>query len=118
RYFVSMNNSYSSALERFMKRKWLSFPILLFCIIMIGLFYSLLKKETAPYEDRSYISLNVSAPEGSSYEYMDQYMTQITKLINDSVPEKKVSLILTSPSFGTSSVNSGRANIALVEPGE
>lgn len=118
RYFVSMNNSYASALERFMKRKWLSFPILLFCIIMIGLFYSLLKKETAPYEDRSYISLNVSAPEGSSYEYMDQYMTQITKLINDSVPEKKVSLILTSPSFGTSSVNSGRANIALVEPGE
>src|SRR5690606_21118638 len=75
----------------------------------------ILKKETAPYEDRSFVSLNVTAPEGSSYEYMDQYMTEITKLINDSVPEKKVSLILTSPSFGTSSVNSGRANIALVE---
>ncbi|WP_417364117.1 efflux RND transporter permease subunit [Galbibacter sp.] len=116
RYFVSMNNNYANSLGNFMKRKWLSFPILLFCMLMIGLFYSLLKKETAPYEDRSFVSLNVTAPEGSSYEYMDQYMTEITNLINDSVPEKKVSLILTSPSFGTSSVNSGRANIALVEP--
>jgi len=118
RYFVNMNTSYATSLGRFMKRKWLSFPILFFCLIMIGLFYSLLKKETAPYEDRSFVSLNVTAPEGASYEYMDAYMTDITKLINDSVPEKKVSLILTSPSFGTSSVNSGRANIALVEPSE
>lgn len=115
RYFVNMNNGYADSLGSFMKRKWLSFPILFFCIILIGLFYSLLQKETAPYEDRSFVSLNVTAPEGSSYEYMDRYMTDITKLINDSVPEKKVSLILTSPSFGTSSVNSGRANIALVE---
>jgi multidrug efflux pump subunit AcrB len=49
---------------------------------------------------------------------MDRLMTDITELINDSVPEKKVSLVLTSPGFGTSSVNSGRANIALVDPGD
>ncbi|MDG3583510.1 MULTISPECIES: efflux RND transporter permease subunit [Galbibacter] len=112
-YFVAMNKGYASSLSGFMKRKWLSFPILLACIVMIGLFYNILQKETAPYEDRGFVSLNVSAPEGSSYEYMDRYMTHITKLINDSIPEKKVSLILTSPGFGTSSVNSGRAFIAL-----
>jgi multidrug efflux pump subunit AcrB len=49
---------------------------------------------------------------------MDRLMTDITELINDSVPEKKVSLVLTSPGFGSSSVNSGRANIALVDPSE
>ncbi|HAI39243.1 MAG TPA: acriflavin resistance protein, partial [Maribacter sp.] len=78
----------------------------------------LLQKETAPYDDRSYVRLVVNAPEGSSYEYMDRLMTDITELINDSVPEKKVSLVLTSPGFGSSSVNSGRANIALVDPSE
>ena len=118
RYFVKMNKAYAESLRVFMKRKWLSFPILLACIGLIGLFYTLLQKETAPYEDRSFLSLNITAPEGSSYEYMDRLMTDITELINDSIPEKKVSLILTSPSYGSSSVNSGRAYIALVEPNE
>jgi len=118
KYFVAMNKSYADLLGKFMKRKWLSFPILFGCIGLIVLFYSLLQKETAPYDDRSFVRLSVTAPEGSSYEYMDQLMTGITELINDSIPEKKVSLVLTSPGFGTSSVNSGRANVALVDPSE
>ncbi|MCK0159181.1 efflux RND transporter permease subunit [Allomuricauda sp. F6463D] len=118
KYFVAMNESYKKSLEKFMQRKWLSFPILIGCIGLIVLFYSLLQKETAPYDDRSFVRMNVTAPEGSSYEYMDHLMTGITRLINDSIPEKKVSLILTSPGFGSSSVNSGRANIALVDPSE
>tara|TARA_R110002051_G_scaffold1700_3_gene9626 strand:- start:15096 stop:18179 length:3084 start_codon:yes stop_codon:yes gene_type:complete len=118
KYFVKMNTSYANSLGQFMKRKWLCFPILIGCIGLIVLFYHLLQKETAPYDDRSFIRLNVSAPEGSSYEYMDRLMNDITELINDSVPEKKVSLVLTSPGFGSSSVNSGRANVALVDPSE
>src|SRR5690606_24213488 len=116
RYFEKMNSGYAASLGSFMKRKWLSFPLLLVCLVMIGLFYSLLKKETAPYDDRSYIRASVTAPEGSSYEYMDRFMTEFTELINDSVPEKKVNLIITSPGWGSSSVNSGRANITLVDP--
>ena len=117
-YFVKMNTSYATSLKKFMTKKWISFPIIIGCIGLIVLFYSLLKKETAPYDDRSFISLNVSAPEGVSYDYMDRFMTELTELINDSIPEKKVSLIITSPGWGASSVNSGRARIRLVEPGE
>ena len=118
KYFVKMNTNYASSLRSFINKKWLSFPILFLCIVMIGLFYSLLKKETAPYDDRSFISMNITAPEGASYDYMDRFMTDLTELINDSVPEKKVSLIITSPGWGSGSVNSGRARIALVPPGE
>ena len=117
-YFVKMNTSYATSLKKFMTKKWISFPIIIGCIGLIVLFYSLLKKETAPYDDRSFISLNVSAPEGVSYDYMDRFMTELTELINDSIPEKKVSLIITSQGWGASSVNSGRARIRLVEPGE
>jgi multidrug efflux pump subunit AcrB len=49
---------------------------------------------------------------------MDRFMNELTNLINDSIPEKKVSLIITSPGFGASSVNSGFAVISLVEPNE
>jgi HAE1 family hydrophobic/amphiphilic exporter-1/multidrug efflux pump len=117
-YFIKMNTSYGASLKTFLEKKWISFPILIGCIGLIFLFYSLLKKETAPYDDRSYISMNVSAPEGVSYDYMDRFMTDLTELINDSIPEKKVSLIITSPGWGSASVNSGFARIRLVEPGE
>lgn len=117
-FFVKMNNAYANSLGKFLNKKWWSFPVLAICIVMIGVFYSLLQKETAPYDDRSYIGLNVTAPEGASYEYMDRFMTEITDLINDSIPEKKVSLIITSPGWGSSSVNSGRATISLVDPSE
>ena len=117
-YFVKLNSGYAESLDKFMKRKWLSFPILIVCIGMIVLFFGTLQKETAPYDDRSFIGVNVTAPEGASYDYMDRFMTELSELINDSIPEKKVSLIITSPGFGSASVNSGRARIALVEPGD
>lgn len=118
KYFVKMNRSYAESLRDFMKKKWLSFPILGACLIAAVVFFSLLPKETAPYEDRSFLSINASAPEGASYEYMDRFMNELTQLINDSIPEKKVSLIITSPGWGSGSVNSGFGRVALVEPSE
>jgi hydrophobe/amphiphile efflux-1 (HAE1) family protein len=116
--FEKMNSGYAEALTGFMKKKWLSFPILIVCFGLIYLFFNLLQKETAPYDDRSFLSARVTAPEGASYDYMDRFMNDLTELINDSIPEKKVSLIVTSPGFGSSSVNSGFARIALVQPDE
>ena len=117
-YFVKLNTGYADSLRSFMKRKWLSFPILVICIGLIALFFSTLQKETAPYDDRSFIGVNVTAPEGASYEYTDRFMQEFSQLVDDSIPEKKVALIITSPGWGSSSVNSGRARIALVEPGD
>ncbi|MCL9804717.1 efflux RND transporter permease subunit [Flavobacterium amniphilum] len=116
--FEKMNSGYAEALTGFMKKKWLSFPILIVCFGLIYLFFNVLQKETAPYDDRSFLSARVTAPEGASYDYMDRFMNELTELINDSIPEKKVSLIVTSPGFGSSSVNSGMARIALVQPDE
>ena len=116
--FEKMNSGYAEALTGFMKKKWLSFPILIVCFGLIYLFFNVLQKETAPYDDRSFLSARVTAPEGASYDYMDRFMNDLTELINDSIPEKKVSLIVTSPGFGSSSVNSGMARIALVQPDE
>ena len=117
-YFQKLNSNYAESLSSFMKRKWLSFPILITCFGLIYLFFSLIQKETAPYDDRSAIVMSMTTPEGSSYEYTDRFMQEISKVIDDSIPEKKVSLIITSPGFGASTVNSGRVRIALVEPSE
>jgi multidrug efflux pump len=117
-YFVKLNKGYAGMLTSFMKRKWVSFPILVACLGLIIFFFSTLQKETAPYDDRSFVGLNITGPEGASYDYMDRFMKEMETLINDSVPEKKVSLVITSPGFGSSSVNSGRIRLALTEPGD
>ncbi|MBD3581143.1 efflux RND transporter permease subunit [Flavobacterium selenitireducens] len=115
-YFVKMNEGYASSLKKFMGRRWLSFPIIIICLGFIVLFFSILPKETAPYDDRSFVGVNVTGPEGATYQYMDRFMTEMSELIDDSIPEKKVSLVITSPGFGSAAVNSGRIRIALVEP--
>lgn len=117
-FFQKMNTSYADSLKGFMKRKWLSFPILAACFALIYLFFTIIQKETAPYDDRSYIRASITAPEGASYDYMDRFMAELTKMVNDSIPEKNVNLVITSPGFGSSSVNTGRMTMSLVPPDE
>jgi HAE1 family hydrophobic/amphiphilic exporter-1/multidrug efflux pump len=117
-YFVKLNNGYADSLSKFMKRKWVSFPIVIICFGMIALFFTILQKETAPYDDRSYLRAQINAPEGASYEYMDRFMQELTQLVNDSIPEKKINLVITSPGFGAASVNSGRMVMSLAQPNE
>ncbi len=117
--FVKMTTGYANSLKKFMHAKWMSFPILAICFGLIAYFWVTLKKETAPYEDRSLVSASITGPEGSTYEYMQRYMADMTRLINDSVPEKRVNIINTAPGFGGSgSPNSGRMRIGLVDPSE
>jgi multidrug efflux pump len=117
-FFQKLNGNYAASLSRFMENKWLSFPILFGCFALIFVFYNLIQKETAPYDDRSSLMLRMSTPEGSSYEYTDRFMQEISKLVDDSIPEKKVSLVVTSPGFLSSSVNSGFMRLSLKDPSE
>ncbi|WP_293914801.1 MULTISPECIES: efflux RND transporter permease subunit [unclassified Sphingobacterium] len=117
-FFEKMNSGYAKILGHFMKIKWISFPILILCFVVIGIIFGSIKKETAPYDDRSNVNISVTGPEGATFEYMDRYMQEFDKLIADSVPENKISLVMTSPTFGTGSVNNGRVRMTLVDPGE
>jgi multidrug efflux pump subunit AcrB len=96
-YFEKLNKGYADSLTNFMKRKWISFPILIVCFGLIYLFFSILQKETAPYDDRSAIVMSITTPEGSTHDYTDRFMQELGQLVDDSIPEKTVSLVITSP---------------------
>ncbi|MGF1926121.1 MAG: efflux RND transporter permease subunit, partial [Bacteroidia bacterium] len=118
-YFVKMNEAYKDNLHAFLKRRWLSIPIILGCTGLIVLFWNLLPKETAPYDDRSAINMNVSTPEGSSFAYTDRFVTKINQMVMDSIPEKRVNITITSPGFGgAGSTNSAFVRMGLVDPSE
>lgn len=115
-YFENMISGYSESLSNFMKRKWLAFPIILLCIGLIALFWNILQKETAPYDDRGSVNIQLTAPEGSSYDYTDNFVLELSKMIEDSIPEKRINLTVTSPGFsGSGAANTGFLRIRLTE---
>lgn len=118
-FFERMNNSYHESLEKFLNKRWLAFPIVVVCLGLIFLFWKVLPKETSPLDDRSALSLSITAPEGSSFEYTDDYMMQVNQLIQDSIPEMANSLSVTSPGFsGSGAANTGFFRIRLKDPNE
>lgn len=116
-FFVKLNKAYKNSLESFMKRRWLAPLTILASGGLIFLLMSTLPQETAPLEDRSRVRMFAQAPEGASYEYMDNYMDRLVNLVQDSIPETKSVISVTSPGFGaSSSVNSGFAFSILKDP--
>ncbi|MDP5001060.1 MAG: efflux RND transporter permease subunit, partial [Flavobacterium sp.] len=116
-YFEKLNAIYADNLKRFISKKGWSFAIIIACFGLIFLFFTILQKETAPLDDRSGFVMRMSTPEGASYEYTNRFMQEMSQLVDDSIPEKQVSLVISSPGFGgTSSVNSGFIRISLKKP--
>ncbi|HKR05393.1 MAG TPA: efflux RND transporter permease subunit [Bacteroidia bacterium] len=116
-FFVWLNNSYENLLTRFMSRRWLAVLIIFISFGLIFLIGKNLQSELAPLDDRSFMRMSVTAPEGSSYEFTNAYMDKVVQFINDSVPEKRVCLTVTAPGFtGSGAVNTGFVRLVLKDP--
>lgn len=116
-FFRWMENGYRNSLARFMKKRWAALLILGGCFSLIYLLFSTLQSELAPMEDRSQFRLSVSAPEGTSFDYMDKYIDKLTNFILDSVPEKTIVISVTSPGFsGSGAANTGFVRARLSDP--
>ncbi|MBN2172898.1 MAG: efflux RND transporter permease subunit [Bacteroidales bacterium] len=112
----NMKNGYGKSLVRFMDHRWLAFPVLFAAAGLIWFFNANLQKELAPIEDKSRLRIMAIAPEGTSYEAMDEYQQKLMALC-DTMPEKEFLLGVTAPSFGSSNaVNSSFVRISLVSP--
>lgn len=118
-FFTGMENGYSRMLAGFMKVRWSAFVIIIACIASAYVVGSNLQSELAPLEDRNQFRLMLTAPEGTSYDYMDNYVDKVTKFVMDSIPERRIALSVTAPGFtGSGSVNTGFVRITLVDPKE
>ncbi len=112
-FFQSMTKKYRVWLEYFLARRKWAIVFIGISMLTILLFGALLPSELAPLEDRSNIRLNSTAPEGATFDYMQQFMNQMVNLVADAVPEREGILSNTSPGWGSSSVNSGFIQLIL-----
>ena len=118
-FFVGLNNIYKSSLESFMKVRWMAFVVLLASSGLIYLLFTNLPQELAPMEDRGQMRIVATAPEGASFEYMDNYVDRMIEEVRANVPELFAMNTVTSPGFGAAgSVNSAFAFVTLVDRSE
>ncbi len=118
-FFRGMENGYQKLLTKFIKVRWVSFIIIAGCGLIIFLIGGNLQSELAPMEDRSQFRLSLTAPEGTSFDAMDNYVDRVSNLMLDSVPEKVTVLSVTAPGFsGSGNANTGFVRVTLVDPKE
>jgi hydrophobe/amphiphile efflux-1 (HAE1) family protein len=116
-FFAGMEQKYRQWLSSFMKHSWVSFLILLICVVSIVFFWKTIKTELAPLEDHSVIRTQITAPEGSSFDFTSHLLDTLSAMLMDSVPESRLTFARTG-GFGASGSNSGNMNSFLLEPTE
>jgi HAE1 family hydrophobic/amphiphilic exporter-1/multidrug efflux pump len=112
-FFEGMENGYKRLLTGFMKIRWMAWVIVIICVGIIWLTFTNLQSEIAPLEDRSSIRFTVTAPEGTSYNYMQNVADNIADYLYDSVPERDFVFARTPANAGT---NSSQPRIGLIAP--
>jgi multidrug efflux pump len=115
-FFEWLTQQYASALEGFMRRRWIAFLILFIAGVMIVYFGRTLPAELSPMEDRSEFRIMAQGAEGATFEYMDGYVMDITNFLQQEVPENSGLVSVTAPGFGTVGVNSGMVRVILKNP--
>ncbi len=116
--FERMAESYSRTLVSFLHRRGLAVAIIIVSVVMIAGFWSVLPSELAPQEDKSRFMIMSTAPEGTSFEMMNEYLAGIIETV-DTLPERASILSVTSPGFGASiSTNTGFVRVGFVDPSE
>jgi multidrug efflux pump len=87
-FFESMNKWYKNALETFLKHRQYALIIIIATLGLIVFLWKTIPAEMAPLEDRSQITINTSATEGATYEYMLAYTDDIAEVVEKTVPER------------------------------
>jgi multidrug efflux pump len=116
-FYVWLNNSYSIALTKFMAVRWISFPIILAMGLGIYWLFTNLQTELVPMEDRSELRINMTGPEGATFSFMDQVITNLNTQLEKELPKSEVASMtsMTSPGWGTANTNSGFIRLMLTD---
>ncbi|HOW31063.1 MAG TPA: efflux RND transporter permease subunit, partial [Bacteroidales bacterium] len=117
KFLENLTSWYNRTLTWFIGRRYWALVIIVLALGMIFFFSMRIPSELAPMEDKSRLAIQATAPEGTTFEKMDEYMQQLMSVV-DTLPEKSAMMVLTSPGFGGASTNNGFLRISLVPPAE
>jgi multidrug efflux pump len=112
-FFVWLNDGYRKGLAAVLHRPLIGIVAIVAAVAAIVVVGGSLKSELAPMEDRSGITMMVTGPEGYTYDRMDAFMDTLSTTIMRTVPERRMVLTVTSPTFMSGGSNGGFARLFL-----
>ena len=101
-FFSGMQNIYRRAISAFLRKRYWALVIIAIVAGLIGWLWSTLRSEMAPLEDRGYFSINATATEGTTFDYMQAYAETVVPVIRENIPEQENIMMM---------VNGNSANI-------
>lgn len=115
-FFQAMDNWFRNSITNFLKKSYWALIIWTLSVGTIVFFGLQLKSELSPLEDRNWLRMLVTMPEGTTFEATDALMDKVSAFVTDSVEEKAVCLTVTAPGFaGSGAVNTGFVRLALTQ---
>jgi multidrug efflux pump len=87
-FFQILNDFYKGTLDTFLRHRKYALIILVASMALIVFLWKFIPSEMAPLEDRSQITINTTATEGATYEFMLAYADDLAKLVEQKVPER------------------------------
>ena len=111
-FFTWLINWYKGGLESFLKHRWIAVVILLAAGGGMVWLWGEIPSEMAPLEDRSQLSISATATEGTSFDYMTRYMSELSEVVRTSVPEATQTFEM----VGRGGTNGGFVNLMLTDP--
>ena len=101
-FFLWLNRVYESSLSYFLKKKLLVIPIILGLVFVIIFFWGKVPSELAPFEDRSLLITSILTPEGSTFDYTNEFGKKIEDIIEKELPESNTSMVRVGVGNGVS----------------
>lgn len=113
-FFVLLTKLYRWSLAAFMFFRWVAIVIIVLCSYFAWKIFPFIPQELSPLEDRGRLRVAVTAPEGTSFERMDEYMKNLVDVVRVEVPEAASVIANTAGGGGSSATNSGMILLTLV----
>jgi multidrug efflux pump len=117
-FFKWMTLTYRATLVPFLRWRVLAIPVLLINGLLITWLITKIPRELAPLEDRENIRVSITAPEGSSFEYTEDWMAKIAAYVDDHIPETQRSFSILGGGSSRSAANTATQTIYLKPPNE
>ena len=118
KFYERLTQGYRESLTTFMRHRWIAPVIMVASFVLIWFIGGLLPSELAPMEDRSRIRIMATAVEGTTFDYMKNFMEVVAADVKDSVPEGKGVITIVGGGGGGNAANSGMVIVVLTDPEE
>jgi multidrug efflux pump len=109
-----LRRGYMRALQVCLKRTPAMFIVFALLVGATSWLYPRIAQEFTPQEDRGAFFISVSAPEGSSYQYLEEYMTEIEQRLMKYVESGEVRRLLVRAPRGFGNIENFNGGLVIV----